>query len=65
MEMKNKCKALILTNEKEEITWKIKRGEGILLKWMLVKKVLMVWTDIMWFRIGSNGGPLRTRIGIS
>ena len=60
--MKNKCKALIQTTERKRSLGKVSVGEGILVKWMLVR-VLMMWTDIMWFKIGSNCGLLRIHNG--
>jgi hypothetical protein len=37
------------------------KGGRIILKWILNKCSRRVWTGFMWLRIGTGGGPLRTR----
>jgi hypothetical protein len=32
--------------------------DGIILKWILEKKRVMVWTGFIWLRIGTSGGLL-------
>jgi hypothetical protein len=34
------------------------RREGILLRWILERYDGVVWTGLIWLRIGTSGGPL-------
>jgi hypothetical protein len=52
--MRNEYKSLIQTIERKRPFGKLSVAEGIFLNWLLEKKILMMWTDVMC----SGWGPV-------
>jgi hypothetical protein len=49
-------------SQKERYHWEdIDVGERIILRWILKRQDEVLWTGLIWFRIGTSGGLLRTQ----
>jgi hypothetical protein len=55
---RNACRTLVGKPEGKRPLGKPRRLWELIVKWILYKQD---WTGLMWLRIGTNGGLLRTR----
>jgi hypothetical protein len=57
-EKKNAYRILVGTSEGKRLLGRLDNGWRIILKWMLQKSDGVVWTVLIWLRIGRTSGGL-------